>query len=861
MAETAPEESRLREFRRRLVPDLYSPRDFIPWPSIGEELERYKAVAARLDAIAGEPEPRTESLADLIYNNKTALSALHRLFAAPNETGFSDGREFPTNPPRTPTESYEVAGLLEDLGIWHLITPTSSALDLLRVGAVAADARRRGHRRSTAVEREVQHLLETAIRELRERFEDPSVLSPKEYPSPARSKKLDAVISLNGRPVAAIYSVFQAQTGGNPQRVLARNIPQLQQSLDAVPLALIVIADGRGIQETPDRILRQLFGSVHDCMSIWEAREGRLAESLDNAKQSQGLRSQAAAPLQRIIGSSLSLGNDVRAVDLPVDRDQARMALASYADDNSELALALSDMSDVLSWTRAEVATAKRLIDHWEPEEAVELFARLLSAEVSVLQTHLEGVELGMLHVAPDHLIPGNVVVAAVSESNGIPEVVRELAEVSLKHAPEARIGAVLVPDELGESERQELRNVQLFVSIAVALLDPLDLENMATARRSPRETWAKIVLRESDLVKISPYVLRSATPERIFYGRDAEEASLLSNVSSQSIAILGGRRIGKTSLMRHARSAMEKAEYTVYYGDCQAVRTWEDFGSLAARSWGVHVEDPFTPDSLASMVGVLTARTNGSLILMLDEIDHLLDWDAHQSYDEVPESFFRTCRALSQEGRAQFIFSGERTIAMKLWDPHSPHWNFCQPLQLRQLSREATRDLLFRPLNQLQVEFLEQTTAEDVAWHSTSGHPQIVQFLGDLLVQKLNERPNTERGSISLEDINEILQSYTFNEHYLETYWGQATRLEKLISILLVDSPKSVTVMQDDLLARGVHAAADEVRLACRMLELYGIADVVGEEYRLRIGWFPQALEAYGGADSLANTFSEGML
>ena len=119
-------------------------------------------------------------------------------------------------------------------------------------------------------------------------------------------------------------------------------------------------------------------------------------------------------------------------------------------------------------------------------------------------------------------------------------------------------------------------------------------------------------------------------------------------------------------------------------------------------------------------------------LVLLLDEIDRLLDWDYNQTESGVNEAFFRTCRTISQEGKAQFVFSGERIIAQKLWDPHSPHWNFCRPLQLQQLNSEASEKLLLDPLKSLQIEVDNLASFRKAAWHYTSGHPQIIQFLGD---------------------------------------------------------------------------------------------------------------------------------
>ena len=52
--------------------------------------------------------------------------------------------------------------------------------------------------------------------------------------------------------------------------------------------------------------------------------------------------------------------------------------------------------------------------------------------------------------------------------------------------------------------------------------------------------------------------------------------------------------------------------------------------------------------------------------------------------------------RALG-EGVCQFVFSGERLLAERLWDASWPHWNFCLPVPVKQLDRGAADELIPR--------------------------------------------------------------------------------------------------------------------------------------------------------------------
>jgi hypothetical protein len=224
-----------------------------------------------------------------------------------------------------------------------------------------------------------------------------------------------------------------------------------------------------------------------------------------------------------------------------------------------------------------------------------------------------------------------------------------------------------------------------------------------------------------------------------------------------------------------------------------------------------------------------------------------------HQK-DQVSEAFFRTCRTISQGDLAQFVFSGERTVARKLWDPQSPHWNFCREVALQQLDQESTRKLVIEPLTSLQVVIEERITFQNLIWRLTSGHPQIAQYLGDKLVRNINQRLPESRSSLAISDLEEIANTYDFKEHYLTTYWGQATNLEKLISLFVL---QGISVLPDIALRlrekNGVTQTSDPEQAAIdalRMLELYGVIQQDGNTFSIRIEWFGEALTAYGNIE-----------
>jgi len=306
-----------------------------------------------------------------------------------------------------------------------------------------------------------------------------------------------------------------------------------------------------------------------------------------------------------------------------------------------------------------------------------------------------------------------------------------------------------------------------------------------------------------------------------------------------------------------HANERLSEAGFNSYFCDCQAVRDWEDFGNLVSRVWKTDVPSQFKPHHLYDLVKALDHAKDEGLVILMDEVDQLLEWDQSHSEDETPESFFRACRSISQQGLAQFVYSGERVIAKKIWDPHSPHWNFCKPLSLQQLQSPETASLITEPLLRLGITIDEPESLAKEVWKRTSGHPELVQFVGDALIKKLNTESRSNF-ALDHEDVVEVTDCFGYAAQYIETYWGQSTSAERLISILLSRAPTGMSGLTSDLKAHGVQLHHEKLLDALRMLELYGIIHQIDEQFILRAEWFGLALGYYGGSEDLIERYVE---
>jgi hypothetical protein len=854
--EHSPLERKIAEFRDSLLSGFYKASTFVDWDDVERQIQGLRSGAKALQRLANHGSLDQTALAAAIQEEPLILRVVTFLFGNPGEVGFLDGRHLSFSPPESPRQARAVARLLLDLGLQRVLEPRVSVEAMTRVGIVAAQGRRRRFRRTDDLAATVWALAADAAEAASEQTNRRIGVAPSLRVRDV-ARRVDMFFEHEGKPFAGLTSVFESLSGGRQQTNLGSMLPALQAQLDAVPAALIVIADGPGLARIPNKVMEVLFDSVASVMTLSQARAGQLSAAVMDAFATSGVRREARAPLTRLIETGLATTDAVKAADLPVSVEAARMALANYVQDQRELGLELSLHGDRVQWLRSqEVLDAQVLLRDYNPEKAAALMCKLMGWQtIPSTRSFDEGLLLLVHPRQEDTILPDAFVVVA-STVPPDEELVRKVAHVSLQASPEARLAVLLAPT-LPDSTSPSRRALQQFLAANVVAIDTLDLLALAQRARAPRDSFARLLLERSDLTKVSPFVVSSVAPHRVFFGREQEKSDLLGTLATNSVALLGGRRIGKTSLMHHVQGDLEQAGFSIYLGDCQTVRNWQDFARMARSKWRVKVGSGFRPDRLVDIVEQLAARQlKKKLVILLDEVDQLLDWDTKHRSDKVPEAFFRACRAISQEGKAQFVFSGERIVARKLWDPQSPHWNFCRPLLLRQLSRESTRELIRVPFSSMQVVLEHEDAFLDEVWAVTSGHPQIAQFLADRLVRVLNEREPTLRASLSIEDLRETASSFDFREHYLETYWGQSTELEKFLSLLVLEDAHTALGLREKMMQRALDVPEDQITDGLRMLELYGIIDQGPEGYLLRAKWFPFALESYGSLQDLERRY-----
>ena len=287
-----------------------------------------------------------------------------------------------------------------------------------------------------------------------------------------------------------------------------------------------------------------------------------------------------------------------------------------------------------------------------------------------------------------------------------------------------------------------------------------------------------EIVLEQGiGLTSLSPYIVNGPVPEKMFFGREQEVKIISQNLDNRDYAILGGRRIGKSSILLRLNGLLNTdPRFRAIYVNCEDKFDYRDFLDPLSSDFGVRSD---CSDSLAfrSLVTALARQAPSTrLVFLLDEVDELVAFDAH--VHDGPR-LFKTFRSLSHEGICRFVFSGSRTLSFSLRDPRSPFFNFCEALTLRPLDERSVAEIVVKPMRQLGIDLPEEGQLIDLLIQLTSSHPNLTQWLCDRLVKRtietsggvpvfLDDLAATLRTSrrAALEDLKAIAMTRDFHEY-----------------------------------------------------------------------------------------------
>jgi hypothetical protein len=376
--------------------------------------------------------------------------------------------------------------------------------------------------------------------------------------------------------------------------------------------------------------------------------------------------------------------------------------------------------------------------------------------------------------------------------------------------------------------QRRKLRTLVRDTIHDFIVLDGTDLRRVLIAR-DPGQRLVEIILGQVDLTVVSPYVTSGPVPENMFFGRENELKTITRKIGDTSFALVGGRKIGKTSTLVKVYRLLSESigvERTLYL-DCQSVDSADAFFEAASTLW--HIDPPLrtAEDFRRYLVAHGRGEAREPLVLLLDEVDGLISYDQAHGH-----SLFSVFRALSQQRRCRFVLCGERVLYSQIHAADSPLFNFGDVIHLGYLREGAARRVISEPMQAMGIAIQnpDEVVAEII--RLSSCHPNLVQNLCQQLILEANRRHSRQ---ITPADLRRVRHSSSFHEYFLEVTWGNTSALERAITLLIADRDSvAFSEVQQILAEADIVVTQAEVERAVAGLRLNSILVKEGQRYRL---------------------------
>jgi hypothetical protein len=412
-------------------------------------------------------------------------------------------------------------------------------------------------------------------------------------------------------------------------------------------------------------------------------------------------------------------------------------------------------------------------------------------------------------------------------------QLLQSLLDVMRERGWQRRIVLVLLDGDsapFAQVARSPLQNL--------AIIGAEEQRHIMTSRR-PSGELLDLISAQVPISILAPYNTTSPVTGSCFFDRGYEANKILGN-PDVSYAVLGVRRIGKTSLLREVERRLREENAGTETGesphvlflDCSDLLEREALLEEIVRKLNprelprLHMQNYafFFPDFLERM----KRRYKSKLILILDEIDDLIimhggNWD-----------MFRTLRAAANKGICQYVVAGFREAQRQLHNLDSPFYNFADEIRLNEFSREHARELIVTPMQNLGIHFKNENEIIGRMFEETAGHPNLIQFYCTILVRQLEL---TGQRELSPDSLNSVYADDVFRNHLLRSFIDNTENREKAIvyAILAEDAEGhgfGQDVIDAALRKHGLTVSHQDINEACDVLVLAGILRPKGMEF-----------------------------
>jgi hypothetical protein len=321
-------------------------------------------------------------------------------------------------------------------------------------------------------------------------------------------------------------------------------------------------------------------------------------------------------------------------------------------------------------------------------------------------------------------------------------------------------------------------------------------------------------------------------------------------------VALIGPRRIGKTSILRQAERRLSDRYWPVFL-DVQGIllrdvgSLWRALAERCRDVVGAQLAVPSAAEFASDLAalprflegltraggGLPSADGQKRLLIMLDEFD---DLEHKVRSGLLPESAFAYLRHLIQHSpRIGFLLSGTNRLEELGGDYWSFLFNLAIYRKVGRLEFDEARKAITRPMAEAGI------VCDDLAayrtWELSGGHPYLLQLVGHHLVSRCQRLSCAHLDYDAVEGcIGEVME---WSESHLRYLWAQCDPVEQAMLAATHDCGCGGMTAADVaavMRSHGCELASARLELALAGLvekDLVALAGQVAARYRLTMG------------------------
>ena len=287
-----------------------------------------------------------------------------------------------------------------------------------------------------------------------------------------------------------------------------------------------------------------------------------------------------------------------------------------------------------------------------------------------------------------------------------------------------------------------------------------------------------RVILPCASAVNLIPYKIHMHARRNMFFNRQ-HELQKLHNHRGHS-AIVGARRIGKTSLALRFKSSQDDIDRSLgsldldgfKIGRCAYLDLGQSGSAISETIWGQILRamglEPRRYKTFANkqrMAGAnkieyeldearaaeqILGRLRQNLVIILDEIDGWISSRPRGKWRDMDR-----LRAMTERSGVRLILVGYELLEMALGNDAFPFYGRVQTIHLRRFDHDSVNSLVIDPISELGIEMEPRGQILDRIWHETLGDPHLVQEIcGHLVNRCIRERIQ----KVSMADLGEAI-------------------------------------------------------------------------------------------------------